>query len=193
MLGMNNRIINIIMMIRVLNSVWNHYKKSRQHLILNQKESDEIRKNKTWYNCARPNCWTSWMMMVFAFWISSPLSTICVLRRIFISPRANFSTVSSNFFEYCCTKNKIKFTQLKSICHYLSTEHVIWCMYILLIKDNQILELVNPSQIYIIIRMTLWIELCIWCMRRSRRHLLWQWQSEDHTTGFALAQCYCIE
>ena len=60
----------------------------------------------TWYNCASPNWWTSWIIIVLAFWMSRPLSTIFVHIRILVSPRAKFSMVSSSCFEYCWKTNK---------------------------------------------------------------------------------------
>lgn len=40
--------------------------------------------------------------------MSSPLSTIFVHIRIFISPRANLSMVSSSCLEYCCHRDQLK-------------------------------------------------------------------------------------
>lgn len=51
--------------------------------------------------------------MVFAFWMSSPLSTMFVHMRILISPCANFSMVSSSCFEYCYTIKKKRLSGIR--------------------------------------------------------------------------------
>lgn len=127
--------------------------------------------------------------MVFAFWISSPLSTIFVLIRIFISPRANFSMVSSNCFEYCYTINTVKYVECQNIiiCQ-LSTSNEAYIN--LWDKDNQFLDLVNPnSQIFI-----MWIDYVrdAWKPSKDLKDIYHGSGSMCHTTQLDFKKHYLL-